>query len=179
MADADDLVNLDADPDVMRYITGGVPTSRDEIETEVLPAFLDYYQRYAGFGFWAAMEKATGEFLGWFHFRPGPDAAPGEVELGYRLRKSAWGKGYATEGSRALIRKGFTEFGVQRVVAEAMAINAASRRVMEKAGLKLVRTFHQPWPHPIEGDEFGDVEYALDRAGWQRDQADAAGSPPA
>jgi hypothetical protein len=50
---------------------------------------------------------------------------------------------------------------------------------MEKAGLKLVRTFHQPWPHPIEGDEFGDVEYALDRAGWQRDQADAAGSPPA
>ena len=54
MADADDLVNLDADPDVMRYITGGVPTSRDEIETEVLPAFLDYHQRYEGFGFWAA-----------------------------------------------------------------------------------------------------------------------------
>jgi RimJ/RimL family protein N-acetyltransferase len=105
MANADDLVNLDADPDVMCYITGGVPTSRDEIETEVLPAFLDYYQRYEGFGFWAAVEKATGEFLGWFHFRPAPDAAPGDVELGYRLRKSAWGKGYATEGSRALIRK--------------------------------------------------------------------------
>lgn len=171
MADADDLVNLDADPDVMRYITGGVPTSRDEIETEVLPAFLDYYQRYEGFGFWAAVEKATGEFLGWFHFRPVRDAGPGEVDLGYRLRKSAWGKGYATEGSRALIDKGFTEFGVQRVIAEAMVINAASRRVMEKAGLKLVRTFHQPWPHPIEGDQFGDVEYALDRAAWQRDQA--------
>ena len=66
----------------------------------------------------------------------------------YRLWKSAWGKGYATEGSRALIRKGFTEFGVQRVVAQAMAVNQASRRVMEKAGLKLVRTFHQPWPYP-------------------------------
>jgi len=171
MADADDLVNLDADPDVMRYVTGGVPTSRDEIETEVLPAFLDYYQRYEGFGFWAAVEKATGEFLGWFHFRPGPDAAPGEVDLGYRLRKSAWGRGYATERGHALIGKGFTEFGVQRVVAEAMVINAASRRVMEKAGLKLVRTFHQSWPHPIEGDEFGDVEYALDKADWQRDQA--------
>lgn len=148
MADADDLVSLDADPDVMRHVTGGVPTSRDEIETEVLPAFLGYYQRYEGFGFWAAVEKATGEFLGWFHFRPRPDAVPGEVELGYRLRKSAWGKGYATEGSRALICKGFTEFGVQRVVAEAMAVNMASRRVMEKAGLKLVRTFHQPWPGP-------------------------------
>ena len=106
------------------------------------------------------------------------DAAPGEVELGYRLRKSAWGKGYATEGSRALIRKGFTEFGVQRVVAEAMAVNQASRRVMEKAGLKLVRTFHQPWPYPIEGDQFGDVEYALDKTGWQQQEDMAAGSFP-
>ena len=171
MADADDLVRLDADPDVMRYVTGGVPTSRDQIENDVLPAFLGYYQRYEGFGFWAAVEKTTGEFLGWFHFRPRPDAVPGQVELGYRLRKSAWGKGYATEGSRALICKGFAEFGVQRVVAEAMAVNMASRRVMEKAGLKLVRTFYQPWPYPMEGDQFGDVEYALDKADWQHDQA--------
>jgi RimJ/RimL family protein N-acetyltransferase len=175
MADAGDLVSLDADPDVMRFVTGGVPTSRDEIENEVLPAFLGYYQRYEGFGFWAAVEKTTGEFLGWFHFRPRGDAAPGEVELGYRLRKSAWGKGYATEGSCALICKGFTEFGVRRVVAEAMAVNTASRRVMEKAGLKLVRTFYQPWPYPIEGDQFGDVEYALDKADWQQDQPGASG----
>jgi RimJ/RimL family protein N-acetyltransferase len=130
-ADADNLVSLDADPDVMRFVTGGVPTSREEIENEVLPAFLAYYQRYEGYGFWAVIEKETGEFLGWFHFRPHEDGAPGEVDLGYRLRKSAWGKGYATEGSRALIRKGFTEFGVQRVVAEALAVNQASRRVPE------------------------------------------------
>jgi len=179
MADADDLESLDADPDVMRFVTGGVPTSRDEIETEFLPAFLGYYQRYEGFGFWAAIEKTTGEFLGWFHFRPRPDADPGEVELGYRLRKSAWGKGYATEGSRALISKGFTEFGVQRVVAETMAVNTASRRVMEKSGLKLVRAFQQPWPYPMEGDEFGDVEYALDKADWQRDPPGASDGPPA
>ena len=171
--DADDLVALDADPDVMRFVTGGVPTSRDEICNEVLPAFLGYYERYEGYGFWAVIEKATGEFLGWFHFRPRADAAPGEVELGYRLRKSAWGKGYATEGSRALIRKGFTELGVQRVVAETMAVNTASRRVMEKADLRLVRTFHQPWPYPIEGDQFGVMEYALDKASWQQqDQAE-------
>jgi RimJ/RimL family protein N-acetyltransferase len=178
IADADNLVNLDADPDVMRFVTGGIPTSREEIRDEVLPAFLGYYQRYEGFGFWAAIEKATGEFLGWFHFRPRAEAAPGEVELGYRLRKSAWGKGYATEGSRALIGKGFTEYGVQRVVAEAMAVNQASRRVMEKAGLTLVRTFHQPWPYPIDGDQFGVVEYALDKTGWQQGIA-AGGCPPA
>ena len=179
MADADNLVSLDADPDVMRFVTGGMSTSREEIENEFLPAFLGYYQRYEGFGFWAAIEKITGEFLGWFHFRPRPDAAPGEVELGYRLRKSAWGKGYATEGSRALIRKGFTESGVQRVTAEAMAVNQASRRVMEKAGLKLVRTFHQPWPYPIDGDQFGAVEYAPDKTGWQQQGPAAGGCPPA
>jgi RimJ/RimL family protein N-acetyltransferase len=67
---------------------------------------------------------------------------------------------------------------VLRVVAEAMAVNMASRRVMEKAGLKLVRTFHQPWPYPIEGDQFGDVEYALDKADWQQDQAGGRGCPP-
>jgi len=178
MADADNLVSLDADPDVMRYVTGGIPTSREEIETDFLPAFLAYYDRYDGYGFWAVIEKATGEFLGWFHFRPRPDAAPGEVELGYRLRKSAWGKGYATEGSRALIRKGFTDLGVQRVTAEAMAVNVASRRVMEKAGLRLVRTFHQPWPYPMDGDQYGDVEYALDKAGWHQDQTDAGGCLP-
>ena len=167
-ADADALYELDGDPEVMRFVTGGKSTPRDEIETEVLPAFLDYYERFAGFGFWAAIEKSTGEFLGWFHFRPPPSGGSDEVELGYRLRRSAWGKGYATEGSRALIRKGFTEFGVERVVAETMAVNIASRRVMEKSGLTHVRTFHQEWPERIEGSEHGDVEYALTEDDWRR-----------
>jgi RimJ/RimL family protein N-acetyltransferase len=165
-ADVGNLVRLNADPDVMRFITGGIPTGRDEIESELLPAFLGYYERFDGYGFWAAIEKRTGEFLGCFYLAPQEDSAPGEAELGFRLCKSAWGKGYATEGSRALIRRGFTEFGMQRVVADTMAVNIASRRVLEKAGLRLVRTFHQPGPYPIEGDEFGDVEYALDKAGW-------------
>ena len=56
---------------------------------------------------WAALEKATGEFLGWFHFRPGPDAPADEPELGYRLFSTAWNKGYATEGSRALVDRAF------------------------------------------------------------------------
>jgi hypothetical protein len=56
------------------------------------------------------------------------------------------------------------------VVAETMVVNAASRRVMEKAGLKYVRTFHQPWPYAIEGSEHGDVEYALRKADWERQQ---------
>ena len=166
--DVDALVELDSDPAVMRYINGGRPTPRCEIETDVLPTFLAYYERFAGYGFWAAVEKSTGRFVGWFHFRPAKAAQPDEVELGYRLRRSAWGKGYATEGSRALIRKGFEELGVQRVVASTMVVNVASRRVMEKAGLRFVRTFHQPWPDYIEGEEEGDVEYALLRSEWEQ-----------
>jgi RimJ/RimL family protein N-acetyltransferase len=171
VADADNLVELDSDPDVMRFVTGGRTTPREEITGEFLPAFLSYYERYPGFGFWAAIEKPAGAFLGWFHFRPPAGGAPGDVELGYRLRRSAWGKGYGTEGSRALIRRGFTEFGVQRVVAETMAVHLASRRVMEKSGLALARAFHQPWPYRMEGAEHGGVEYALSRAEWEHQEA--------
>jgi len=176
-SDVDNLVALDGDPDVMLYINGGRPTPREEIQNDFLPAFLGYYRRYPGYGFWAAVEKSTGEFLGWFHFRPPQGGSPDQPELGYRLRRSAWGKGYGTEGSRALIRKGFTEFGVQRVFATTMAVNTASRRVMEKAGLRLVRSFHQPWPDRIPGHEQGDVEYALSRAEWEQQEAESADDP--
>jgi RimJ/RimL family protein N-acetyltransferase len=177
--DVDNLAGLDADPDVMRFVSGGIPTSREEIENDFLPAFLGYYQRYRAFGFWAAIEKSAGDFLGWFHFRPREGSAPGQVELGYRMRKSAWGKGYATEGSRALIRKGFTESGVQRVTAEAMAANTASRRVMEKAGLTLARTLSKPWPGAAGGPWIEVVEYALDKAGWeQQEEEGSAGAAP-
>jgi len=69
---------------------------------------------------------------------------------------------------------------VHCVVADTMAVNRASRRVLDKAGLTLARTCHQPGPDPIEGDEFGDGEYALHRAGWeQQDQAGPGACPPA
>ncbi len=163
MDDADLLFELDNDPEVMKYVNGGEPVARAEIVDETLPAFLSYYDRFDGYGFWAAIEKESGRFLGWFHFRPRPDDPPSEPELGYRLHRFAWNQGFATEGSRALIEKGFAELGVQRVTASTMVVNVASRRVMEKAGLSYVRTFHADWPVRIPGDEHGDVEYALER----------------
>ncbi len=171
--DADLLVELDSDPEVLRYVTGGPPTPRDEIENDILPHFLRYYERGDRYGFWAAIEKATGEFLGWFHFRPLPGADDGEPELGYRLRRSAWGKGFGTEESRALIHKGFTDFGVRRVVASAAAANIASRRVMEKCGLTLVCTYRITFPDLFGSEEQEDVEYALTRSEWERQEAAA------
>lgn len=164
--DVENLFDLDSDPQVMHFITGGRGTSREYIEQTLLPYWLKFYDESPALGCWAAADGTTGEFLGWFHFRPGDGHPDDEPELGYRLRKSAWGKGYATEASRALIDKGFTEFGVRRVLAETMSVNTASRRVMEKCGMRLLRVFHADWPDKIPGDELGDVEYGLDRAEW-------------
>lgn len=165
--DVDNLVELDSDPEVMLRITGGRPTPREEIESETLPAFLGYYRKYPGFGFWAIIEKGTDQFVGWIHFRPAAGEPPDEPELGYRLMKSAWGKGYAAEGSQAVIDRGFREFGVSRVRAETMVVHTGSRRVMEKCGMTMVRTFFADWPDSIPGDKFGDVEYAITRAEWE------------
>ena len=174
--DVDHLFILHNDPHVMKYLTGGKPIARDEIVR-------DYQARFAGFGYWAATARSTGDFLGWFAFHPNPDSTPDEYELGYRLHCATWGQGYATEGSRALIALGFSEPGVRRVWAETMAVNLASRRVMEKCGLRHVRTFHLEWDDPLPGTEHGEVEYALTRAEWEEHSqtggaVDAAPPPP-
>jgi RimJ/RimL family protein N-acetyltransferase len=180
-ADLDHLYALDNDPEVMRYINGGTPTPREIIEREMLPTFLHYEEHQPGIGFWAAVEEASGAWLGWFSFR-WSGAAPGSAVLGYRLCRAAWGQGYATEGARALIQKGFEEWGVERVVATTYQENHASRRVLEKLGMVLVRrfritaqeiaqsdTYHASSLDVWEGD---DLEYALDRARFEslRDQ---------
>ncbi|MEU9837366.1 GNAT family N-acetyltransferase [Streptosporangium sp. NPDC048047] len=166
-ADADHLFELDGDPEVMRYLNGGKPTPREEILDRVLPRMLHRHDVSGHPGYWAAEIRSTGEFIGWFELRPlVEEEAPESVELGYRLRRTAWGKGYATEGSRALVREGFAGLGVERVVARTMAVNTGSRNVMEKAGLRFVRTFHADWPEAIPGSEHGEVEYALTRDEW-------------
>lgn len=160
-ADAPLLVELDSDPEVMRFLTGGRPTPEAVVRGEILPRIQAAYDEHPGLGRWAAEELSTGAFVGWFGVWP--SAAP---ELGYRLRRSAWGKGYATEGSRALVRKVFTGSDAPRIVAQTMTVNARSRRVMEKCGLRYVRTFFLDWPETIPGGEHGDVEYELLRTDW-------------
>ncbi|GAB7035363.1 GNAT family N-acetyltransferase [Streptomyces sp. NPDC021749] len=169
--DLDRLVELNADPEVMRYLNGGRPTPRETVRTQSLPRLLRVFPATGTVGYWAAETKGSQEFLGWFEFRPVEEDSPAVVELGYRLRRAAWGRGYATEGARALIRRGFTELGVHRVTARTMAVNAASRRVMEKAGLHHVRSYFADRPEVIAGSEHGEVEYALTRAEWEQQTA--------
>ena len=173
--DVDNLFNLNGDPEVMRYLTGGRPTPREEIRDQMIPFHLAVYGRLDRLGTWAAESSATREFLGWFHFRPGRDSDITNIELGYRLVRPAWNRGYATEGSRALISRGFTELQVERVFAHTMTLNAGSRRVLEKCGLTLVGTIPYEGPFEIEGAEQGQVEYALTKVEWEASQAPGRG----
>ncbi|MFF0741309.1 GNAT family N-acetyltransferase [Streptomyces sp. NPDC004111] len=179
-ADVERLYALDSDPEVMRFLNGGRPTSRERIRTKVLPQLLHDHPCTGTRGYWSAEERATGTWLGWFEFRPLADDSPAEVELGYRLNRASWGRGYATEGARALIARGFAEHpGLMRVTADTMTVNTASRRVMEKSGLTFVRHFTDEWPDSIEGSEEGDVAYELTRADWSRQNTALTDGPPA
>jgi RimJ/RimL family protein N-acetyltransferase len=162
--DAELLVGLDSDPEVMRFLTGR-PTPRDEIENVVLPGILKVYGEHPELGTFAAEQKADGAFIGWFGLQPTDE--PTTVDVGYRLNRPAWGKGYATEGTKALIDKAFTELGMDRVVADTMAVNHRSRAVMRRSGLRFVRVFHVHFDDPLPGTEFGEVEYAVDRGTWE------------
>jgi RimJ/RimL family protein N-acetyltransferase len=154
--DADRLVELDRDPEVMRFINGGRPTPRDEAARIV--------ERALGHR-WMAFERAGDALVGWFGLRP---AGAHERELGYRLRRAFWGRGLATEGALAMLDAAFEHLDARRVWAQTMTVNTASRAVMERCGMRYVRTFHLEWPEPIEGTEHGDVEYELTREEWER-----------
>ncbi|HKN53002.1 MAG TPA: GNAT family N-acetyltransferase [Amycolatopsis sp.] len=161
-ADIDALAALHGDPAVMRYIDDGKPVPRDVVERDELPRILNEYR--TEFGQWAA--EHNGEFVGWFALKPSTSVGLDGIELGYRLRPAVWGRGFGTEGARALVAMGFGELGVARIGATTMTVNAGSRRVLEKAGLRLIRTFFEEWPVYLEGAEHGDVEYALTRHEW-------------
>ncbi len=160
LEDLDRMHELHNDPEVMRFLTGGAPISRETIATEIGEG------RWDG-GYWAAERSESGEWLGWFALHPVAGRDPGERELGYRLCQAAWGQGYATEGARVLVAAGFVDPAVNRIWAETMAVNTGSRRVMEKVGLRFVRIFHVEWDDPLPGADEGEVEYALTRAEWE------------
>jgi RimJ/RimL family protein N-acetyltransferase len=161
-ADGDDLFALEQDAEVMRFINGGEATPRKGGTADFL------MPRGHETGVWTAIEKSSGAFAGWFVLLPVQADETSIAEIGYRLRRALWGKGYATEGAVALIEAGFTQLGYERIIAQTMAVNHPSRRVMQKAGLSHIRTFHVDWPDPLPGSEAGEVEYAALRGTWTK-----------
>lgn len=170
----EDEIELDADPEVMRYITG---RARDRAEVEALHRRrLAAAERVAGLGFWAGL--VDGRFVGWWILEPPTraDQGPveGQAELGYRLLRRHWRQGLAGEGARELVRHAFEDLRLSRVFAETMAVNTASRATMTAIGMRYVRTFHPEWEEPLPGSHLGEVEYEITREQWLASRAAGA-----
>lgn len=150
-ADLDDLVELDGDPEVRRMVDPLgiiIPVERNERRTYEWERFV------SPGGFYGIRERVGNAFVGWFQLEEAPDR-DGEVELGYRLRRNAWGLGYATEGATALVAHALNVLGYRRVFAHVLNDNPASIKVLENAGLRPVG----PWSYR----DMPGVEYAIER----------------
>lgn len=158
-SDRADFMNLELDPEVMRFLNGGHAVDHEQSDpnaTFLMPRGTEPHV-------WTARRTANDAFVGWFCLWPESETL---AELGYRLRRTEWGQGLASEGASALVDWGFGSGGYDKIVATTMAVNHASRRVMEKIGMKHARTIVADWPDPIPGSEHGDVWYELARTNW-------------
>ncbi|WP_091553419.1 GNAT family N-acetyltransferase [Klenkia taihuensis] len=165
-ADGDAVVALHGDPEVMRHLGTGRPVPAARVRNRDLPRLLAHHGPLP-LGYWAAEDRATDAFVGWFELRPMVTETVAAVELGYRLHRSYWGRGLATEGAAVLVDAAFASTDVDEVVATTLAVNTGSRRVMEKLGLTWRQTYTEDRTAPITGAELGEVEYAVTRAEWR------------
>lgn len=143
--DIDLMLDLNSDPEVMYYINGGNPTSRKEMIESHIPRMESFSNFEKGWGLWKAMTKDTKEFIGWFMLKHLADWL-GEIEMGWRLKKKFWGKGYATEGAAMLCDFAKKQDGINKVFATALPENINSHKIMEKIGMKYIKTarHHDP-----------------------------------
>jgi RimJ/RimL family protein N-acetyltransferase len=133
--DVPGYARMNADPEVTRYLgRGGRTLTLEETRTHV--ERIEHHWATWGYGLSAVEHLADGHmigFVGLAHHRWYPD----EVEIGWRLDRAYWGRGLATEGAAAVLRHAFEELGLDHVISIADRGNVASRRVMEKNGLRL------------------------------------------
>ncbi len=162
-----------SDPEVMRYV--GAPLSPEDVRKH-MPTFI---RRSAGgaIGIWIAEHRATGEKIGDGILLPlpieaddtewelmGGDEMPDrDIEVGYLLKPSAWGHGYASEICAALIDFGFENTNLEEIVAVTDPDNGASRRVLIKCGL-----INHGMRRAYGGET---TDFRISRAAWERNQS--------
>ena len=158
--DVDDVIALNADAETRGDPGDHRPMSAARVLDEEMPRLMAYNRRVDRLGAWVARDRATGGFLGWFMISP-VDEPLGTVELTYRLRRRAWRRGYDLEGVLSMIEMARTS-QVSTVVATLMAVDEASRRLMEKAGLRLVQKLVGESARSTAAAGSAKVRYALD-----------------
>jgi ribosomal-protein-alanine N-acetyltransferase len=133
--DLDALFTLYRDPEVRRYFPEGTLTYEET--KEELEWFIDvYYGRY-GFGLWATIHKETGEFIGRCGLIPWTIEGRQEVEVAYLLDKRYWGQGLGTEVAQAILKYGFEQLQLSRLICMVDPENQASNKVARKMGMTL------------------------------------------
>jgi RimJ/RimL family protein N-acetyltransferase len=153
--DLDAYAAICADPEVMRYLGDGKTLERAEAWRQIALILGHWHLR--GFGLWAVEERTTGQLVGRIGFFQ-PEGWPG-FELGWMLRRTAWGRGYATEGAARALAHAFTAMGREHVISLIRPANRASIRVAERLGERLERR------STLFGQEA--LVYGVDRAAWQ------------
>lgn len=165
--DAAPFAELNADPQVMEHF----PARLSAAESDT--AMARYRQSIVeqGWGFWAAQELTTGQFIGFVGLnRPRFEAAFTPcVEIGWRLQRSAWGQGYASEAARACLQFGFGTLKLTEIVSITFRGNLRSQRVMQRIGMS--RDLAGDFLHPLLAPEHPitpHVLYRLTLADWQK-----------
>ena len=158
--DLDLLDALNSDAEVMRHM-GGVKT-REETETMLRNRILAYYDQHPGLGVWASIEKSGGACVG-MHLL---NHIQGEtfIQVGYVLFREYWGRGYATEMCVEVLRYGFSELQLPRIVGITNLANTGSQHVLEKSGLR--RNGERAFAHPAYVKSGPLAWFEQDRAAW-------------
>lgn len=160
------IAAMNRDPAVTRYLGGPIPKRESDL---IVGRFLQKWAEEPRFGWWALETRESAAVIGFLGLAPpdftGPPAPC--VEIGWRLARTAWGQGYATEAARAALDHGFAE-GLDEVVSFTVPANTRSRAVMERLGMHCDRG--EDFDHPLlaAGDPLRrHMLYRLDRARWE------------
>jgi RimJ/RimL family protein N-acetyltransferase len=163
--DLDPLSAINADPQVMRFIGDGTTRSREETAARLARAEQEWDER--GFGMFAVDIRDSGQFIGWVMLTEPtflPEVLPA-VEIGWRLRRAHWGRGYATEAAQVALRYGFSTCQLERIISIRHIANDASKRVMDKLGLRFDhQTVVPATRQPVAVHAITRAEYEADAA---------------
>ena len=147
-SDADLLYELDQDPEVLRYVNRGRVITREDIQNISLPRLEKYTNPENGWGMWKVTINESDTFIGWIIIRPmgffSETPEFDNLEIGWRFKRAAWGKGYATEAAKRVMQEVGAYTTARTFSAIAMKENAASINIMKKLGLKHLKNLYSP-----------------------------------
>ena len=132
--DAALILDLNSDPEIVKYVHEPVLTSEEQAKKIIIDIILPQYKN--NLGRWATYTKDNNEFIGWcgLKYRPELD----EIDLGYRFKRSAWGKGFATEAAKHTLTYGLNDLNLKLITGRAHIENLASIKVLEKIGMHFI-----------------------------------------